>query len=158
MGVKFSGFFFFFWSESDGIGTYKSKSLFVFFFFSLGPHSRHMEIPRLGVQSELQLLATVIATATPDPSSVCDLHHSAPWVRQGIEPTYSWFLVRFISAAPQQELLERFLKYTNLISHGGSVGWEPRIAASCDVDCRCILDLELLWLWHRLAAQRQFNP
>jgi len=36
---------------------------------------RHMKVPRLGVSSELQLLAT--ATAAPDPSHVCDLHHSS---------------------------------------------------------------------------------
>ena len=37
-----------------------------------------MEVPRLGVKSELQLLAyaTTIATAMPDPSLVCNLHHS----------------------------------------------------------------------------------
>jgi len=32
-------------------------------------------------------------------------------VRPGIEPTTSWFLVRFVSAAPRQELLNcSFLK------------------------------------------------
>ena len=36
-----------------------------------------MEVPRLGVQSELQLPAYATATATPDPSWVCDLHHSS---------------------------------------------------------------------------------
>ena len=45
------------------------------FFFCL--HLQHMEFPRLGVESELQLLAYAIATATPDPSCVCDLHHSS---------------------------------------------------------------------------------
>ena len=35
-----------------------------------------MEVPRLGVKLELQLLATATATATQDPSSVSDLHHS----------------------------------------------------------------------------------
>ena len=44
-------------------------------FLSLGPHRRHMEVSRLGVQSELLLPA--YATATPDPSLVCDLHHSS---------------------------------------------------------------------------------
>ena len=34
-----------------------------------------MEVPGLGVESELQLLT--YATATPDPSRVCDLHHSS---------------------------------------------------------------------------------
>ena len=50
-----------------------------FFFFFLGPHPRHMEVPRLGVESELQLpaYATATATATPDPSCVCDLHDSS---------------------------------------------------------------------------------
>ena len=32
-----------------------------------------MEVPRLGVKSELQLLAYTTATATPDPSHICDL-------------------------------------------------------------------------------------
>ena len=35
-----------------------------------------MEVPRLGVESELQLLATATASATPDPSHICDLHCS----------------------------------------------------------------------------------
>ena len=34
-----------------------------------------MEVPRLGVQSELQLPAFTTATATRDPGRVCDLHH-----------------------------------------------------------------------------------
>ena len=36
-----------------------------------------MEVPRLGVYLELQLPAYTTATATPDPSHVCDLHHSS---------------------------------------------------------------------------------
>ena len=36
-----------------------------------------MEVPRLGVQLELQLLAYATATSTQDPSCVCDLHHSS---------------------------------------------------------------------------------
>ena len=43
----------------------------------LGPHPRHMEASRLGVQLELQPLAYARASATPDPSSICDLHHSS---------------------------------------------------------------------------------
>ena len=34
-----------------------------------------MEVPRLGVESELQLLAYTTATATWDPSGICDIHH-----------------------------------------------------------------------------------
>ena len=39
-----------------------------FFFFFLGRHLLQMEVPRLGVQSELQLLGYTTATATQDPS------------------------------------------------------------------------------------------
>ena len=54
--------------------------LFFFFFFFLvfwflGPHSRHMEAPRLGVELELQLLA--YTTAIPDRNCVCDIYHSS---------------------------------------------------------------------------------
>ena len=49
--------------------------LVFFFLFFLGPHSWHMQVPRLGAEWELQLLA--YATATWDPSHVCDLHHSS---------------------------------------------------------------------------------
>ena len=47
------------------------------FFFFLGPHLQHMEVPRLGVGLELQLPAYTPATATRDLSHVCDLHHSS---------------------------------------------------------------------------------
>ena len=48
------------------------------FFFSciLGPHLWHMEVPRLGVEWELQLPAYPTATATWDPSHICNLRHS----------------------------------------------------------------------------------
>ena len=36
----------------------------------------HMEVPGLEVELELQLLAYTTATATPDPSHICNLHHS----------------------------------------------------------------------------------
>jgi len=35
-----------------------------------------MEVPRLGVKLELRLPAYTTATAIPDPSLVCNLHHS----------------------------------------------------------------------------------
>ena len=49
--------------------------LLLLLFCLLGPW--HMEVPRLGVQSELQLPAYTTATATQDPSCICDLHHSS---------------------------------------------------------------------------------
>ena len=54
-------------------------SLFIYLFLLiLGLHLWHMEVPRPGIQSELQLPAygTVKATAMGDVSRVCDLHHS----------------------------------------------------------------------------------
>ena len=36
-----------------------------------------MEVPRLGVESELQLLACITATATWDLSLICNPHHSS---------------------------------------------------------------------------------
>ena len=52
---------------------------FILIFCFLGMHWRHMEVPRPGVKWELQLpaYATAIATATWDPSRVCDPHHSS---------------------------------------------------------------------------------
>ena len=49
--------------------------LFPFFCF-LGLHPQHMKVLRLGVESELQLLAYTTDIAT-DLSRVCDLHHSS---------------------------------------------------------------------------------
>ena len=48
----------------------------------LGLHPWQMEVPRLGVESELQLPAYSTATAGPDLSHICDLHHSSwqPWI------------------------------------------------------------------------------
>ena len=51
------------------------------YFGFLGPRPRHMEGPRLGVESELQLLANTTETATPDLSRSCYLHHSS-WQHQ----------------------------------------------------------------------------
>ena len=46
-------------------------------FLFLGLYPRHMEVPRLGVKLELQLLAYTTATATPDLSHICDPYHSS---------------------------------------------------------------------------------
>ena len=51
----------------------------------LGLHLQHVEVPRLGVKSELQLLAYTTATATRDPSCICDLHHSS-WQHHILNP------------------------------------------------------------------------
>ena len=49
--------------------------LLFFFFCFLGPHPWHMQVPRLRVESELQLPAYTLAM--PNPSCVFDLHHSS---------------------------------------------------------------------------------
>ena len=51
-------------------------------FFLGGSHLWYMEVPRLGVKLELQLLAYSTDTAMPDPSHISDLHHSSwkPWI------------------------------------------------------------------------------
>ena len=52
--------------------------LFYFLFFAfLGSNPQHMEVPRLGIKSELQLPAYTIATATQGPSCICNPHHSS---------------------------------------------------------------------------------
>ena len=56
-----------------------------FFFFFLGLHLDHMEVPRLVVESELQLPASPTATAMWDPSCVCNLHHSS-WQHRILNP------------------------------------------------------------------------
>ena len=53
---------------------------FIHLFSSLGSHLWHMEIPRVGTESELQLPAYTTATAMLDPRLIWDPHHSS---RQG---------------------------------------------------------------------------
>ena len=72
-----------------------------------------MEIPRLGVKSELQLLAYPTATATQDPSLVCDLHHSSlqHWILNPLsvarDPTcISMDTSHIVSTEPQWEFPE----------------------------------------------------
>ena len=64
-----------------------------------------MEVPRLGAESELLLLA--YTTATPD-----------------LKPVSSWILVRFISAEPRWELLKISFFFTSFkkVSGRGHVG------------------------------------
>ena len=82
------------------------KLFFLLFFYFLsfcyffGPLPRHMEVPRLGVESEptpepQQLgIRAASATYTVAHSNARSWTH---WVRPGINPATSWFLVRFIN-------------------------------------------------------------
>ena len=64
-------------AHHGGKGFFKLYIYFYFFIFFLGLHLQYMEVPRLGVKFELQLPAYTTATATPDVSHICDLHHSS---------------------------------------------------------------------------------
>ena len=79
------------------IPSFISYPSFFFFFF-------HMEVPRLGVESELWPTAYAGATATWDliqaSSTTYTTAHSnagslTQWARPGIEPATSWSLVGF---------------------------------------------------------------
>ena len=59
--------------------------IYLFFLLFLGPHLLHMEVPRLGVELQLQLLAFNTATEVLDPSHICDLCHSL-WQCQILNP------------------------------------------------------------------------
>ena len=96
--------------------------LFLFLFF-LGLHLQHMEVPRLGVEAKMQLMAYTTATATPDLSLICDLHQRSwqswilnPLSEAGDQTCVSWILLRFISAEPRWELLCSIFK-TSLNKH-----------------------------------------
>ena len=88
---------------------------FVFCFFALfflGPYLRHMELPRLGVELEIQLLAynnshsNCEIQAASVTYTIAHSYAGSPthWARPGIEPASSWILVGFISAVPRREL------------------------------------------------------
>ena len=75
--------------------------LFAILFFQF-PH--HMEFPRLGAESELQLPATATATATwiwASSVTYTTAHGNTRslthWERPGIKPRSSWILVRFVN-------------------------------------------------------------
>ena len=89
--------------------------IFHFFFFVLGPQLQHMEVPSLGVESELKLLAIATATATTyiiataTSATYTTAHINARsltyWARPGIKPASSWMPVRFVSTEPRWEVL-----------------------------------------------------
>ena len=76
-------------------------SAFFFFFFSW-PNSWHMEVLRLGVKSEPQLLACATATlhlswTATYATALGNVRFLTHWVRPGIKPSSLWILVRFLT-------------------------------------------------------------
>ena len=63
------------WEDEKGTCTHLAAAFICL--FVLGLHLQHMEVLRLGLELELQLLAYPKATATQDPSCACNLHHSS---------------------------------------------------------------------------------
>ena len=114
-----------------------------------------MEVPRPGVELELQLLAYATATAMPDLRSVCDLHHSSGnagslihWARPGIEPASSWILVSFVTSEPQWELL-KCVSYRQL--RVASWCFYPFIHLCLLTSCLCCMHLIWLPMWLNLT-------
>ena len=62
-------------ARRQGWARQPGSTISVFFF--LGPHPWHLEVPRLVVESELQLPAYATVTAMADLSHICDLHCSS---------------------------------------------------------------------------------
>ena len=70
-----------------------------------------MEVPRLGVELELQLQAYAIATTMPDASRVCNLYHSKH---------QSWILNPLREARDQTHNLMDTSRVLNPLSHNGN--------------------------------------
>ena len=88
---------------------------FASFFVFLGPYLWHIEVPRLGVKSDLQLPAYATATAMWDQSRICKIHHSSRQHRilnplsKVRDRTCILMDIRFITIEPPQELQDLYL-------------------------------------------------
>ena len=71
------------------VGWFFFFFFFFFLVFFLGPQVWHMEVPRLGVKLELQLLAYTRAHSNAGSLTL--------WARPGMEPLSSWILVKFVN-------------------------------------------------------------
>ena len=85
-------------------GIWKFPGIYLVF---AGLHPWHMEVPRLGAELKLQLLAYTTAHS----NAGCLTY----WARPGIEPVSLWILVRFATTEPWRELPStQFLSRTQL--------------------------------------------
>ena len=80
-------------------------------FCLLGLHLQHGEVPRLGVELEVQLRVYTTVTATQDPSCMCGLHHSS-WQH--------WILNPLSETRDQTHILMDTSRILNLLSHNGN--------------------------------------
>ena len=109
------------------------KFCFTLFCF-LGLHLQHVEVPRRGVQLELQMPVSTTATATWDPSHVCNLHHGS-WPRRILNPLSeardgACVLVvtgQGVTAEPQRELQKLFVKEHKVFVWGEEKFWKSSL-------------------------------
>ena len=80
-------------------------------FFFLGLHPWHMEVPRIGVESELQLPDYTPAIATQDPNHICDLYYTSLQCQ---------ILNPLIEARDQTCILMDINQVLNPLSHNGN--------------------------------------
>ena len=66
--------------------------LFTIFFFFLGLYLRNMDVPRLGVESELQLPALQLQPQQWDLNHICDLCHCSQqcWILNPLSEARDW--------------------------------------------------------------------
>ena len=84
---------------------------FILSFCVLGPHPQHIEVPRPGVQSELQLPTYTTATATRDMKWLSQLHHSSQQCR----------ILNPLSKARDRTLVHMDASWVHqLLSHSGN--------------------------------------
>ena len=97
------------WDHIKSVGCFCVVWPFLFF---LGPHPQHMEVSRLGVKLELQLLAYTTAKESrirAKSATYITAHSNAGslihWARPGIKPMSSCILVGFVTSESQWECL-----------------------------------------------------
>ena len=84
---------------------------FVYSFILFRATPMHMEVSRLGVKLELQLLACTTATAMPDPNYICDLYHILQ---------QCWILNSLSEAGDGTCILTHAGWFLNSLSHSGN--------------------------------------
>ena len=102
------------WSSNPTLGHISWQNLFFLFFFSfLDQHLCYIDVHRLGVELELQLLAYAIATAIamPYPSNFCYPSHSLQ---------QCWILNLLNKARDQIHVLKNTSPVLNPLSHNGN--------------------------------------